>query len=859
MATFFGRSLRALAFGALLCARIVPAQCDPAWQPGHGVPGVDSGCSASTLWDPDGPGPRQPLLVVGGGFRTAGAVLTLGVAAFDFATGEWSSVGASVIHSVAAVLTTIDGRLVACGSTILPAVPNQHLVARFDGAAWQVLGSADASVHALVELPNGDLVVGGSFTSIDGVAAACVARWDGASWHALGSGTNQPVTALAVLPNSDLVVGGGFTVAGGVNARRVARWDGNGWHALGAGISGWILLSLDFSWVHALAVLPNGDLVVGGQFLVAGTTPAARVARWDGTSWHAFGAGWNDTVRTLHVDPAGRLIAGGAFTNGIAAWNGSVWTPLGSLVFEGWGFPAEVWTITTLPNGDLVAGGAFHRASTVPVANIARWNGAQWTAMARGFDESIYCVARLANGDVAVGGAFRGAPGVAAERVARFDGAAWRSLGAGVVGGTIDPQQRAVWAIAPLANGGFVVGGNFNTVAGNVPAQYVARWDGTAWSGLGSGVPYRVRTIVELPNGDIVVAGAFTLPSGAPSAAVARWNDTAWQSMGSGMGGPSPYVSSLLVLPNGDLVAAGFFTTAGGVAANSIARWDGAAWHALGAGVTGGVTCMTLMPDGDLIVGGTLSSAGGVPVQQIARWDGAAWHAVGTGLGGDVKALAALPNGDLLVGGEIVGTGNLTPASNLVLWDGASWRTFGSGLGQTGVRPVVIDIEVLPDGDVVVVGAFGLAGGHVSTYFARLTPPCPALVRPIPTACLGSAGPLVLAADTAPWVGATFRSTATGFAPGSMALSLLGYTAPHVPLASLHPLGALRCDLLASADAVLAVVPVAGAASASCPFANDPVFAGLPLYNQFVQVEFDAAGIAAVNSSNGLALTVGVF
>src|SRR5262249_2682141 len=50
--------------------------CDRVWQPGQGVPGVFGTVWTTLPWDPDGPGPRTPVLVVGGVFRLAGDVRT---------------------------------------------------------------------------------------------------------------------------------------------------------------------------------------------------------------------------------------------------------------------------------------------------------------------------------------------------------------------------------------------------------------------------------------------------------------------------------------------------------------------------------------------------------------------------------------------------------------------------------------------------------------------------------------------------------------------------------------------------------------------------------------------------------------
>jgi len=63
------------------------------------------------------------------------------------------------------------------------------------------------------------------------------------------------------------VAGGNINIAGGVSVHRVARWDGSSWSAIGAGTN---------NAVAALAAWPNGDFVAGG-FYVLGNGPATSL------------------------------------------------------------------------------------------------------------------------------------------------------------------------------------------------------------------------------------------------------------------------------------------------------------------------------------------------------------------------------------------------------------------------------------------------------------------------------------------------------------------------------------------------------------------------------------------------------
>jgi hypothetical protein len=122
------------------------------------------------------------------------------------------------------------------------------------------------------------------------------------------------------------------------------------------------------------------------------------------------------------------------------------------------------------------------------------------------------------------------------------------------------------------------------TSAGSVSARSVARWDGSAWSPLGEGLNGIVYELAVYDDGlgggpALYAGGAFTLSGISSVSRIARWDGSSWSALGSGM---NNLVYSLGVHA-GSLYAGGTFTTAGGVLANHVARWNGSSWSALGA------------------------------------------------------------------------------------------------------------------------------------------------------------------------------------------------------------------------------------------------------------------------------------
>jgi hypothetical protein len=179
-----------------------------------------------------------------------------------------------------------------------------------------------------------------------------------------------------------------------------------------------------------------------------------------------------------------------------------------------------------------------------------------------------------------------------------------------------------------------------------VPANYIAKWNGGAWSALGSGMNSYVYALAMVGT-DLYAGGTFATAGEVAASRIAKWDGGAWSALGSGMNN----TVSALAVRGTDLYAGGSFTTAGEVPANYIAKWNGNAWSALGTGMNGTVSALGVSGT-NLYAGGTFTTAGGVTVNRIAKWNGSAWSALGSGMDREVRALAADACGHLFVGGS---------------------------------------------------------------------------------------------------------------------------------------------------------------------------------------------------------------
>jgi hypothetical protein len=266
----------------------------------------------------------------------------------------------------------------------------------------------------------------------------------------------------------------------------------------------------------------------------------------------------------------------------------------------------------------------------------------------------------------------------------------------------------AVVALQEFDDGGtpyLFAAGSFNGV-GTLPANAIARWNGSTWSTLGLGMNGQVFALASFDDGSgpaLYAGGAFTTANGVSTNHIARWRASAWSGVGGGM---NNHVYSLAVFDDGTgpaLYAGGGFTSAGGTPANRIARWNGSSWQALGAGLDGIPASLAVHDDGSgpaLYAGGTFSAAGGVSANSIARWDGTNWSSLGQGFANgnsyELPYAGALVSFDfgtgggphLYVGGTFE-TADGIPSSNIAEWGVCpdSGISMCSGDGSIGPCP----------------------------------------------------------------------------------------------------------------------------------------------------------------------------
>ncbi len=287
-----------------------------------------------------------------------------------------------------------------------------------------------------------------------------------------------------------------------------------------------------------------------------------------------------------------------------------------------------------------------------------------------------FALASDSAGNVYVGGIFTAAGGISASNIAKWNGSSWSALGTGV--------NNYVFAIAIAPNGDVYVGGVFTT-AGGSSANRIAKWDGSTWSAVGTGFDGACRALRFDSAGNLYAGGDFSTAGGTSAARIAVWNGSTWFALGTGLAGASPGRCYSIEIDSSDNVYfGGEFTSANGVSANYVVRYSSGTFSALGTGI-GGATSVNIVKliGGNLYVGGTFTSAGGNSASNIAVWNGSAWSTLGSGFNNACLGIAGTSTSSIYFTGGFTTAGG-SSANYVAIWNGSAFSAIGSGFNSFG-------------------------------------------------------------------------------------------------------------------------------------------------------------------------------
>lgn len=243
------------------------------------------------------------------------------------------------------------------------------------------------SVLDIVRQPNGQLLVGGDFTEINGQAAGNVARLnaDGTPDAAFTTACNGPVNSVALQPDGKVLLGGRFGYAAGVARNGLARLLPGG--TLDAAFAP-VLQPVGGGQVRQVAVQPDGNVLLAGSFNLrpSPTAPPQVLARVLGTTGQrdaTFVPADSTGNFTLLVQPNGRILVGGQSrtlrpngTTSVLAWrllpSGALDASFTLTSVSAAGNSNNYTTLTTDATGRVYVGNRFPAFGAAPTRDVAR-------------------------------------------------------------------------------------------------------------------------------------------------------------------------------------------------------------------------------------------------------------------------------------------------------------------------------------------------------------------------------------------------------------------------------------------------------------------------------------------------------
>ncbi|MEO5803620.1 MAG: protein kinase [Verrucomicrobiota bacterium] len=328
-----------------------------------------------------------------------------------------------------------DGKIVIGGGFASIDALESKRIARLhaDGTLdTNFVASVNSVLYCVASQEGGKVILGGDFTEISGQPCKSVARLttDGSldSAFRLWTDTEGSLRSVVVQPDGKIIIAGNFTKYHGVKKNRIARLDadGNLDESFKAGANGVI-------W--PMARQSNGKILIGGDFNLVDGAKRNRIARLnsDGQIDGSFnpGTGANSWVYAIAVQTDERIIIGGDFTE----FNGRPRNRIARLDMDGsldatfnpgGGPDSGIRSVAIQPDQKILLGGVFKYFNDTPLNHVARLNPNGSIDMSfdpgTGFNDVVRVVEMQKDGKILVAGHFTNYNGVASSRITRLRG-----------------------------------------------------------------------------------------------------------------------------------------------------------------------------------------------------------------------------------------------------------------------------------------------------------------------------------------------------------------------------------------------------------------------------------------------------
>jgi uncharacterized delta-60 repeat protein len=537
----------------------------------------------------------------------------------------------------------------------------------FNGAAYGALTN-QGDVKVVRRQPDGKILIGGQFTEAQGFSASGLARlnadgtidttFNAPEFYGNNPNTGSPVIggdvyAIALLPDGKILVGGNIRIANSSVGLGVRRLNADG--------------SLDTSFfvyqaafVHDIKLQADGKILIGGLFSFAPTNNLARLNA-DGTLDTTFtaNASNNVTIKDLEIQPDGKIVAGG-FSGGTSApssrvdrfnTDGSIDSSFTSITSGS----STVEAVELQADGKIIVAGNYTTLNTVSQIRVSRLNtdgtlDLTFNSGGAGANAVVNDIAIRPDGKIIIGGNFSSFNGTPMQRIARLN-----------ANGTLDNTftnsgtitDTAVNDVELLPDNRILAGLNPSTLVNQV-LRFSADGAFDSSFGVRTSRGGTVRQILQQPDGKILVGGEFLYANGVERHSLARFNpdgtlDTSFVPYFNNIS-PPQLIQAIVLQPDGKIIVG--------------------AWH--------GIVLQRLNADGSQ----DLTFSAGLPSSS------------------QVYSVAMQSDGKILIGGNLT---LILPRFARLNTNGSRDNTFNPGQPDNIVHKIIFQ----PDGKILIGGFFG--------------------------------------------------------------------------------------------------------------------------------------------------------
>jgi len=510
-----------------------------------------------------------------------------------------------------------------------------HADGRLDGSFMDFPTSiitVNSEVRSIAIQPDGKILIGGNFTSIQGQPRQRIARLlpNGVLDESFNvpDGCNNSVRSIMLQSDGKIIIGGDFNIVGNTPKNKIARLNPNGQidatFNMGTGFQGGV------SFVETMEPAADGKFYVGGIFAGYNGTNYRNIIRLnaDGSVDLAFNTTFSTggQVSAIAVQPDGKVWAGGVFTSFSGFSTGKLVriNPDGSRDISA-SIPyidnGNVNAVALQEDGRIIVSGYFRTVGTGNLPSHLR-------LLPNGQIDISYPVSLGSRADIKTMSELQDGRLLIAGNISRVGNQFVRNVALLNSDGT--PSDNGIFsqgansfvnASITTADGGIILGGDLTEFNGvNSPKIVKIRPDGNVVSDfivetIKGGL---VNKMLRHPNGGILVQTLSNVyminEDGSPVPTYVV-----------GSGASNLGIKDVALDKSGRILVAGNFTSYNGIPRNNVVRIfpDGTVDETFdaGSGTIFMISKVLPLPDGDVLVGGGFSSFSGVFCSNVIRLD----------------------------------------------------------------------------------------------------------------------------------------------------------------------------------------------------------------------------------------------